>query len=120
MPLGDDSRGSGSMCRDTITLAAAAARAMSGFSGSAAASDGYRISGPLVHENLAIYLVHGVSAPGPVPLTLQEALANGSVRVHETGKVNELEVENLGAAEVFGQSGDVVNGGREHWALNAR
>jgi len=107
------------MCRATITLAAAAAMAMSGFSGSAAASDGYRISGPVVHENLAIYLVHGPSAPGPVPLTLQEALANGSVRVNETGNVNELEVENRGAAEVFIQSGEIVKGGRQDRALTA-
>src|SRR5947207_916214 len=119
MPLGDDSRGSSSMCRATITLAAAAAMAMSGFSGSAAALDGYRISGPVVHENLAIYLVHGGSAPGPVPLTLQEALANGSVRVNETGNVNEPEVENRGAAEVFIQAGEIVKGGRQDRALTA-
>ena len=63
---------------------------------SAAADQGMRISGPHVHENLAIYLVHGVSAGGAIPLTLQEALAKGSVQVTETGRVNELQIENTG------------------------
>ena len=88
-----------------------------GFAGVAAASEGYRVSGPVVHENLAIYLVHGVSASGPVPLTLQEALTGGAVQVRETGNVNQLEVENLGTAEVFVQSGDIVKGGRQDRVL---
>src|SRR4029079_12695586 len=66
------------------------------------------ISGPHVHENLAVYFVHGESAPGPVPLTLQEALGKGSVRVIETGEVNELKVENTGDDDVFIQAGDIV------------
>ena len=37
----------------------------------------------------AVDFAHGPSAPGPVPLTLQEALAKGSVHVVETGEVNE-------------------------------
>lgn len=60
------------------------------------ATDGYRISSPVVHENLAIYFVHGQGAGGPVPLTLQEALSRNLVRVHETGQVSELAIENLG------------------------
>jgi hypothetical protein len=40
-----------------------------------AADSGTRISGPHVHDNLAVYFVHGPSAPGPVPVTLGEALA---------------------------------------------
>ena len=38
--------------------------------GTAFADPGTRISDPKVHENLAIYFIHGPSAPGPVPLTL--------------------------------------------------
>jgi hypothetical protein len=75
------------------------------------------ISGPHVHENLAVYFVHGASAPGPVPLTLQEALAKGSVRVVETGEVNELKVENTGDDDVFIQSGDIVKGGKQDRVL---
>ena len=76
-----------------------------------------QISGPYVHENLAVYLVHGKSAPGPVPLTLQEAIAKGSVIVHETGSVRRLTIENLGGEEVFVQFGDIVKGGRQDRVL---
>jgi len=76
-----------------------------------------RLTGPLSHENLAVYFVHGPSKPGPVPLTLQEALANGAVRVSETGSVNTLAIENFGDQAVFVQSGDVVKGGRQDRTL---
>ena len=76
-----------------------------------------RISGPHVHENLAVYFVHGVSAGGAIPLTLQEALAKGSVQVVETGRVNELQIENTGSEEVFIQAGDIVKGGKQDRVL---
>jgi hypothetical protein len=78
-----------------------------------AALDKYRITGPLVHDNLAIYLVHGQSSDAPVPVALQEALATKRVNVVETGRVDQLMVENLGDQEVFIQSGDIVTGGRQ-------
>lgn len=100
----------------TSALAGAALLAF-GLGDAAVAAEGYRISGPIVHENLAIYPVHGPSAGGPAPLTLQEALAERSVQVRETGNVNQLEVENLGDAEVFIQSGDIVKGGQQDRTL---
>src|SRR5436190_2246819 len=66
-----------------------------------------RVTGPVTHENLTVYFIRGTSAPGKVPLTLEEALAKRIVQVRETGNVNELEVENLGGDEVFIQSGDI-------------
>ena len=57
-------------------------------------ADGYRLSGPVLHGNLAIYFVHGKSRSGPVPLTLQEAMAKKIVEVREIGRVNEVQVEN--------------------------
>ncbi|MBV8838079.1 MAG: hypothetical protein JO000_16215, partial [Alphaproteobacteria bacterium] len=83
-----------------------------------AVSDETRVSGPIVHENLAIYLIHGKSASGAVPLTLDEALAKQVVRVHETGNVNQLQIENLGNEEVFVQSGDIVKGGQQDRVLS--
>lgn len=80
-------------------------------------ADEYRISQPLVYENLTVYLVHAKAPSGPVPLTLQEALEKQKVRVIETGSVNELAVENLADEEVFIQSGDIVKGGRQDRAL---
>ena len=96
-----------------LSLAASAAVLAFGFAGRASAPEGYRVSGPFVHENLAVYFVHGKAGDGPVPLTLEEALQKGAVRVHETSNVNELEIENLAAEEVFVQTGDIVKGGKQ-------
>jgi hypothetical protein len=85
---------------------------------SALAADELRVSGPIVHDNLAVYLLHGAAAGGAVPLTLQEALAKGTVRVEETGNVNALTVENTGNSEVFVQAGDIVKGGRQDRVLS--
>src|SRR5262249_23631290 len=72
----------------------------------------YRFSGPYTHGNLTIYMIHGkTGSTGKAPITLEEALQKGMVRVHETGSVNQLEVENLSGELVFIQSGDIVKGG---------
>ena len=76
-----------------------------------------KISAPLAHENLAVYLVRGSSIAGPTPATLEEALAKGSVIVHETGNVRELRIENTGAEPVFIQFGDLVKGGQQDRVL---
>jgi hypothetical protein len=75
----------------------------------------YRLSGPYTHANLTVFLVHGPETlAGTSFLTLQEALERKTVVVHETGSVNELEVENVdGSEDVFIQSGDIVKGGKQ-------
>jgi hypothetical protein len=98
-------------------LAAAAFAAIGASGGPAFADQNMRVSGPHAHDNLAVYFVHGASAGGPVPLTLQEALAKGSVQVIETGHVNELQIENSGAEQVFIQAGDIVKGGKQDRVL---
>ncbi len=85
--------------------------------GGANPSNGPRVSDPIVHENLAVYFIHGKSAAGNVPLTLEEAMAKGVVHVNETSNVNQLEIENLGNEEVFVQSGDIVKGGQQDRTL---
>jgi hypothetical protein len=87
------------------------------FAGTLAAADTPRISGPVTHDNLSIYFIHGASRPGPVPLTLQEAMAQGVVQLHETGNVNLLEIENSGKDGVFVQAGDIVKGGQQDRTL---
>jgi hypothetical protein len=114
------------MHRRTLLALAASSLALIGFGlgmgpllgATPAPADETRISGPVIHENLAIYLIHGKSAPGAVPLTLDEALAKQVVRVHETGNVNQLQIENLGNEEVFVQSGDIVKGGQQDRVLS--
>lgn len=75
----------------------------------------YRLSGPYTHANLTVYLVHGPETLGGTSfLTLQEALENKKVIVHETGAVNQLEIESVASEEeVFVQSGDIVKGGQQ-------
>lgn len=100
-----------------VPLAAAAFAAFGVAGGPAFAEADRKISGPYVHENLAVYFIHGSSADGPVPLTLSEALAKGRVQVIETGRVNELQIENIGDEEVFVQAGDIVKGGKQDRVL---
>ena len=76
-----------------------------------------KLSGPYIHDNLAVYFIHGASAAGAVPLTLAEALAKGGVQVRETGSVNSLEIENTGDNDVFIQAGDIVKGGQQDRVL---
>jgi len=91
---------------------------MLSFAGAAgAATEPLRVSGPVTHENLSIYFIHGPSQKGPVPLTLEEALRDGKVQVRETGNVNSLEIENLGDQPVFVQAGDIVKGGKQDRTL---
>ncbi len=80
--------------------------------------DGYRLSSPVSHGNLAIYFVHGRSRSGPVPLTLQEAMEKKVVEVREIGRVNEVLLENVGNEEVFVQAGDIVKGGQQDRVLS--
>jgi hypothetical protein len=80
----------------------------------------YRISGPYTHENLSIFLIHGEDkVKGKSFLTLQEALEQKKVVVHETQNVNELSVENVSPTEeVFIQAGDIVKGGQQDRVLS--
>lgn len=75
------------------------------------------VSGPHVQDNLAVYFIHGKSRKGPVPLTLAEAMRQDRVTVHETGRVQQLLIENTGDKEVFVQAGDIVKGGRQDRVL---
>ena len=76
---------------------------------------GYTLTGPHTHDNLTIYLIHG---PDRLKdrhyVTFQEAIEKKFVIVHETGDVNELQIENVSPdQDVFVQSGDIVKGGRQ-------
>jgi hypothetical protein len=78
----------------------------------------YTLSGPHSHNNLSVFLIHGKDiSNGTTPLTLQEAMAQKKVVVHETGDVNQLAIENVSQEEVFVQSGDIVKGGQQDRVL---
>ena len=73
----------------------------------------FQLSGPYLHEQLAVFLIHGPDQTDEQNLlTLEEAVALKRLVVHETGTVGELELENLSATDyVFVQAGDIVKGG---------
>lgn len=73
----------------------------------------YRLSGPYVHQNLTVFLVHGKDQTKKTFLTLQEALAQKKVRVYETKDVNELAIRNLSNQDIYVQAGDIVRGGEQ-------
>jgi hypothetical protein len=74
----------------------------------------YRFSGPYTHGNLTLFLIHGDDQiKGKDILTLDEALRQKKVVVHETKNVNQLAIENVSADEVFVQAGDIVRGGQQ-------
>lgn len=100
------------MLRLSLLTVAIASVSMFGFRSSAVADAKPRLAGPVMYENLAIYFIKGEDAGGPAPLTLDEALEKGAVRVYETGEVRRLEIENIGDQEVFVNAGDIVKGGR--------
>ncbi len=79
----------------------------------------WKFSEAYTHQNLAVFLIRGPDAhPGKTFLTLQEALAQKKIIVHETGNVGALAVENVSKdAEVFIQAGDIVKGGRQDRVL---
>jgi hypothetical protein len=82
-------------------------------------ADEYTFSGPYTYENLTVFLVHGKDTLTTKKLlTLQEALEQKKLLVHETKNVGQLSVENVSDdADVFIQSGDIVKGGQQDRVL---
>jgi len=72
-----------------------------------------RLSGPYIHGNLTVFLVHGKDLTNKSFLTLQEALEQKKVRVYETKDVNELAIRNLSNQDIYVQAGDIVRGGEQ-------
>ncbi|MBI4027490.1 MAG: hypothetical protein HY360_21065 [Verrucomicrobia bacterium] len=78
-------------------------------------SPSFQLAGPFTHRNLLIFLIEGEETlPGAPVETLADALATQRLRVHETGAVGEIQIENLMEdKDVFVQAGDMVKGGRQ-------
>ena len=96
----------------------AAAFALALVWGANAADNDYRISDPVAHDNLTVFLIRGTSHSAGKLLTLADAIAQHKVIVYETKQVNELAIENISKDEdVFIQSGDIVKGGQQDRTL---
>lgn len=76
---------------------------------------GYRITGPYVHEDLALYLVHSDEADNREFITLDEGLEKNWVEVTEKAEeqVSELQIENRSDKPLFLQEGDRLTGGKQ-------
>ena len=106
------------MFRQILSLFAIAALLAGGARFEAGSQTGGPITGPAQHDNLAVYFVKAdgaVSAENA--LTLNEALKQGLVTVHETGEVDELAIDNKSDHPIFIQAGEIVKGGRQDRAL---
>ena len=77
------------------------------------------VSGPYVHENLTVFLLHGNEELPDAPiLTLGEAIEKKFVTVTETGDVNQLMIENhSGDCFVYIHPGDIIKGGKQDRTL---
>lgn len=75
----------------------------------------YQITGPYIHENLAVFLFHTPVQDHRQFLTLDEGLQHGLVKVteKENAQVNELLIENTSDLPLFLQEGDRLYGGRQ-------
>jgi hypothetical protein len=80
-----------------------------------AALAGLRVSGPHVHQNLAVYLLHRDERDDRNFLTLNEGLEKKLVKVTEleNEQVAKLTIENLSDDPLFLQEGDRVTGGKQ-------
>src|SRR5687767_11724624 len=82
-----------------------------------ATQPGLRMSGPHTHENLTLFIIRGPDRVRGNYLTLEEAMREKKVVVHETSNVNELTVENRSDVAVYIQSGEIVKGGKQDRTL---
>jgi hypothetical protein len=74
----------------------------------------HEISQPYTHDNLTVFMIYGEDKiEADAFLTLQEAIEQGKIVVHETGNVSSLSVENGGETAIYIQSGEIVRGGRQ-------
>ncbi len=85
------------------------------------AASAVRVEGPLVNQNLAIYVVRGKATDSRKYITLNEAMREKTVVLREQGtgsgqdrsQVNELEIQNKSDQWLYIQAGDVIQGGKQ-------
>jgi hypothetical protein len=65
------------------------------------------------YKNLTIFLIQGKDELSRNYLTLEEAMKQKKITLHETGSVGELSVDNTSSQYVFIMAGDIVKGGRQ-------
>jgi hypothetical protein len=64
-------------------------------------------------KNLTVFPIRGENGLSRNYLTLEEAMEQKKITLHETGSVGELSVDNTSSEYVFIMGGDIVKGGRQ-------
>jgi hypothetical protein len=74
-----------------------------------------RVSGPYVHENLTVFLVHAEQQDQGDFLTLDEGLTKGLVEIteKEQGQVQKLVIDNKSDQPLYLQEGERIQGGKQ-------
>jgi len=65
------------------------------------------------HKNLSIYLLEGKDMISSSYITLEEAMKQNKITLHETGSVNQLSADNKSGSYIFIMAGDIVKGGKQ-------
>lgn len=69
------------------------------------------------HKNLTVFLLEGNDQAKCDYITLEEAMKQGKITLHETGSVNELSIDNISDSYVYIMAGDIVRGGKQDRTL---
>lgn len=69
------------------------------------------------HKNLTVFLLEGSDQAKCDYITLEEAMKQGKITLHETGSVNELSIDNKSNSHVYIMAGDIVRGGKQDRTL---
>jgi hypothetical protein len=74
-----------------------------------------RVTGPYVHENLTVFLIHADQQDEGDFLTLDEGLSKGVVEIteKEQGQVRELVIDNKSDQPLYLQEGERIQGGKQ-------
>jgi hypothetical protein len=98
------------MAPGAVPAQAVAPEALAEHRGPAVDTAALRVSGPVSHNNLSVYFIHGPNLiEQPRIITLQSAIAQNLAVVHDSGFG--LAIDNRSDQTLFIQSGDIVKGG---------
>jgi hypothetical protein len=75
-----------------------------------------KLAGPYTHRNLAVYYLYGGKATSKVvPITLEEGIKSGKVKITEMPdeRVSQLRISNLSKWPLFVFGGELIRGGKQ-------
>jgi hypothetical protein len=114
---------SGGWCLVLLTLVGCGRPATPPPASSAVDLDGraVQVTGPYVHKNLAVFLIHSDRQDPRTFLTLDEGLTGGAVAITEKDKeqVRELLIDNQSDRPLYLQEGERIQGGKQDRTIAA-